>query len=63
MIDFLKSLYKPDIKPLNYANISSENILHNFAVLQSHQTQSELFPVLKSNAYGHGLKEVSEILK
>jgi alanine racemase len=63
MIDFLKSLYRPDIKPLNYANISRENILHNFAVLQSHQTQSELFPVLKSNAYGHWLKEVSEILK
>jgi alanine racemase len=63
MIDFLKSLYKPDIKPLNYAKISRENILHNFWVLQSHQTQSELFPVLKSNAYGHGLKEVSEILK
>lgn len=63
MIDFLKSLYKPDIKPLNYANISRENILHNFGVLQSHQTQSELFPVLKSNAYGHWLKEVSQILK
>jgi len=63
MIDFLKSLYKPDIKPLNYANISRENILHNFWVLQSHQTQSELFPVLKSNAYWHWLKEVSEILK
>jgi alanine racemase len=63
MIDFLKSLMKPDIKPLNYVKISKENILHNFWVLQSHQTQSELFPVLKSNAYGHWLKEISEILK
>ena len=63
MIDFLKELIKPDIKPLNYVKISKENILHNFWVLQSHQTQSELFPVLKSNAYGHWLKEISEILK
>lgn len=63
MINFLKSLYKPDIKPLNYMKISKENILYNLNVLQSHQTQSELFPVLKSNAYGHGLKEISQILK
>lgn len=63
MIDFLKSLYKPDVKPLNYMKIYKEDILHNLKVLQSHQTQSELFPVLKSNAYGHGLKEISKILK
>lgn len=63
MIDFLKSLYKPDVKPLNYVKIYKDNILHNLKILQSYQTQSELFPVLKSNAYGHGLKEVSQILK
>jgi alanine racemase len=63
MIDFLKSLYKPDVKPLNYMKINKGDVLHNLKVLQSHQTESELFPVLKSNAYGHGLKEISQILK
>jgi len=63
MIDFLKNLVKPDIKPLNYIKIHKKNILHNLWVLQSWQKDAEIWPVLKSNAYGHWLKEVSKILQ
>ena len=63
MIDFFKSLIKPAVKPLNYMHISKKNILKNIDILQSYQKDSEIWPVLKSNAYGHGIKEISEILK
>lgn len=36
--------------------------LQNLAYLQSIQPQAAIFPVLKSNAYGHGLKEITKIL-
>lgn len=63
MIDFLRSIIKPDVAPLNYIKIHKDNILDNFKTLQSFQNQAEIWPVLKSNAYGHGIKEVSKILK
>ena len=63
MIDFLKNLVKPDIKPLNYIKIHKNNIVHNLWIIQSWQKDAEIWPVLKSNAYGHWLKEVSGILK
>lgn len=63
MIDFLKSLVRPDVKPLNYIKIHKSHILHNLGILQSWQKDAEIWPVLKSNAYGHGLKEVSKVLK
>jgi alanine racemase len=49
--------------PLNTITIKSSALLHNLAYLQSLQPGNAVFPVLKSNAYGHGLKEVSMILK
>lgn len=63
MIDFLKSFYRPNIKPLNYVKIYKDTILHNLWTLQWLAPESEIFPVLKSNAYGHWLKEVSAILR
>lgn len=63
MIDFLKSLVRPDVRPLNYIKIHKNHILHNLGILQSWQKDAQIWPVLKSNAYGHGLKEVSGILK
>lgn len=38
-------------------------LLQNLSYLQSVQPQAALFPVLKSNAYGHGLKHIVKILK
>lgn len=52
---------KPD-KVLNWIEISRENILSNYRHIQSLQSGMSIFPVVKSNAYGHGLKQIVEIL-
>lgn len=62
MINFLRQFLKPKYETLNSIKISKENILNNFKVLQENQKAAAIFPVLKSNAYGHGLKEICQIL-
>lgn len=62
MIDFLRKIIKAKYQPLNTVEIVQDNILHNIEYLYSLQKQAEFFPVLKSNAYGHGLKEICQIL-
>lgn len=47
---------------LNRIEVSRSAILHNFDLLQSiHKT--DIIPVLKSNAYGHGIREIATILQ
>lgn len=62
MIDVLRKYLKPQYKSLNRIEIVAERILHNYQFLQSLQPQAEIFPVLKGNAYGHGLKLMCKIL-
>jgi alanine racemase len=47
---------------MNIISISRKNIIHNYEYLHSLQNNAEIFPVLKSNAYGHGLEQVAKIL-
>ncbi len=46
---------------LNRLEISASTLLHNYHHL-SHLNKQPIFPVLKSNAYGHGIIEVARIL-
>ncbi|MFA5420535.1 MAG: alanine racemase [Patescibacteria group bacterium] len=62
MVSFIKKILKPKYETLNEVQIISNNLISNLKYLQSQQEKSEMFPVLKSNAYGHGLKEVCKIL-
>lgn len=62
MFDFIKNLLRPKYKTLNRIVIDKQNILHNYNYLKSLQADAEIFPVLKSNAYGHRLKEMCKIL-
>jgi alanine racemase len=62
MINFLRQILRPKYEPLNKIQIIRQNLLDNFSYLSSLQPEAEIFPVLKSNAYGHGLKEVAQIL-
>lgn len=62
MLEFIRRLVKPRYGTLNYLEIKADRLLANYAYLQSLQPEAEIFPVLKSNAYGHGLKEVCLIL-
>lgn len=63
MFHFLKSLFKPILQPLNEILISRSAILHNLKVIQNLHPWESIFPVLKSNAYGHGIKEIATILR
>lgn len=60
MREFKKSLspYRPSI----VVRISKNNLLHNLREFSGKYPHLSFAPVLKSNAYGHGLVEVAEIL-
>ena len=48
---------------MNVITIERKTIYRNLEILQKLQPQGEIFPVLKSNAYGHGLKQMVKILR
>ena len=57
------SLFSRKLDTLNTITISRSAILNNYHQFQSNFPNSQIWPVLKSNAYGHGITEVSSILK
>ncbi len=63
MFSRLKSIFKPRLKAMNVISINKKTILQNFTILQQLQPQSGIFPILKSNAYGHGLLQMVKILR
>lgn len=64
LVVFLKKLFqsKKLYRSLNWITISSQAIKHNFALFQQHKPHYAIIPVLKSNAYGHGIKQVASIM-
>lgn len=62
MLWLLRSIFKPKLHSLNTILIDKKTILHNLAYLQQLHPHDNLIPVLKSNAYGHGLKEMCQIM-
>jgi alanine racemase len=62
---FLRNLKKSFSKYKNsiIVSVSKENILHNLHTYQRRYEGIAFAPVLKSNAYGHGLIEVAKILE
>ncbi len=45
-----------------YARISKSAILHNLRVMADFAGKSEIMAVVKANAYGHGAREITELL-
>lgn len=62
MKKYLSKLLKPKYRSLNEIEVIESNIISNYTLLQKLQPQSHIIPVLKSNAYGHGLEEMIHIL-
>jgi len=61
------SLLKRFIRTANYQNLNcveviQSNIVSNFSYLATLDPHISVLPVLKSNAYGHGIKVVGEII-
>lgn len=61
ILDFLRQKIKPNYKPYNRIEVSSSILASNYRKLKE-LSAKEIIPVLKSNAYGHGLKLVAKIL-
>ncbi|MCD4760812.1 alanine racemase, partial [bacterium] len=47
---------------LTWIEINKENLFHNTAQFKKIAPQSQIWPVVKSNAYGHGLAEIVGLL-
>lgn len=62
MLDFMRNIIKPKTTPMNRIIVHWDIILSNLKILQWINNGQEIFPVLKSNAYGHWLKDISKLL-
>ena len=60
--DLIKKILGRRHHPLNRILISGDNLIHNFNYLSSFSKNFNIAPVLKSNAYGHGVEEITMIL-
>lgn len=63
MLWWFRDLFSPRLISLNTISLDKQKLLDNLSYLESIQSELTLFPVLKSNAYGHGLKEICCILR
>src|SRR5437588_11683787 len=59
----LRRLLKRGYRPLNRIELDRSRVLHNVALIQKQHPAFEIIPVLKGNAYGHGLAQMAEILR
>lgn len=62
IINWLRQLKKVNYDTLNRVELNRAAILHNLKIIKTSQESSQIIPVLKANAYGHGLKEMATIL-
>lgn len=56
-------LFSQKMETLNRVTISKQSILHNYDLIAKLNSGKYVFPVLKSNAYGHGIQEIASILR
>jgi alanine racemase len=62
MKQLLKKIFKKQYEPLNLIEISRSRLINNYRYLSKINSKIKVAPVLKSNAYGHGIVEVGKIL-
>ncbi len=58
----IKQLRQQKYVPLNHIELSRTAVLHNLKLIQNQHPDFGIMPVLKANAYGHGLPQMAEIL-
>lgn len=49
-------------RTLNWIELHRTAVLHNVATIQHQHADMSIIPVLKANAYGHGIRELAKIL-
>ncbi len=60
---FKKALVNRHYSPLNRVYISKQKLYDNYDYLSSLHPLLQIAPVLKSNAYGHGIAEIGSLLQ
>jgi alanine racemase len=58
----LRKYFGKEYKNLNKIEISEQALINNFNYFQNQHPQAKVCPVLKSNAYGHGLGLLAEFI-
>lgn len=62
MLQEIRKLLGRTYQPLNKIHLSKSKLIHNYHYLTSLSSSMKVAPVLKSNAYGHGIKPIAQIL-
>lgn len=62
MVRIFRRLFGKPFTPLNLITISRNRLVNNYEQLSKVDPEIKIAPVLKSNAYGHGIRLVGEIL-
>ncbi len=62
MLKSLRQVLGRNYRPLNLIEISRSNLKYNYSYLSSLNKNLKVAPVLKSNAYGHGIIPIARIL-
>ncbi|MDO8265868.1 MAG: alanine racemase, partial [Candidatus Saccharibacteria bacterium] len=55
--------FEKSYEVFNEISLSIKSLVHNIELLETLSPQNTIIPVLKSNAYGHGLREITGMLK
>ena len=63
MLATFKSPAARRYKTLNWIELSKGAVLHNVRLIQEQHPGYGVIPVLKANAYGHGIREMAQILR
>lgn len=62
MLDQILARIKRNYRVLNRIEISKSRLLSNYSVLKNLKKDFSIAPVLKSNAYGHGIFDIGKVL-
>ena len=62
MLKKIRNFLAPKLETLNRVELNQAALIGNYRYLESLGSGTNIIPVLKSNAYGHGLREVCQIL-
>lgn len=62
MVSKIRTFFQKDYNNLNKLEISKSALKHNYKYLSCLAKPARIAPVLKSNAYGHGIIEIAEIM-
>lgn len=62
MLSLLRHVLRRNYSPLNTITVSKQNLINNYQYLSQIDPKIQVAPVLKSNAYGHGINLVAKVL-